>query len=81
MPAALVRFIGVSELPGVAGLLLPWALHRVPMLTPAAAAALGVVMVLAARVHIRRREYKTAAGNLVLLALCVVVAVGRFRAS
>jgi uncharacterized membrane protein YphA (DoxX/SURF4 family) len=79
LPAGLVRFIGVSELLGVAGLLLPWALQIVPVLTPVAAGALGVIMVLAARVHVRRREYTTAAANVVLLTLCMAVAVGRAR--
>lgn len=79
LPSGLVRFIGVSELLGVAGLLLPRALHVLPMLAPAAATALGIIMVLAAHVHSRRREYKTMAANLVLLTLCIVVAVSRFR--
>ncbi|MFL5575657.1 MAG: DoxX family protein [Gemmatimonadaceae bacterium] len=80
LPRGLVCFIGICELFGVAGLVLPWALQTFPVLTPSAAAALGIIMVLAARVHVRRREYRTAAANLVLLTLCVTVAVGRFRA-
>lgn len=79
LPRGLVRFIGISELLGVLGLLLPWGLHVLPVLTPAAASGIGVIMVLAARVHVRRREYRTAAANLVLLSLCVAVTAGRFH--
>ena len=74
---ALVHFIGAAELCGVLGLLLPQPLHVLPVLTPVAAACLGLVMVLAAPIHVRRREYWTSVGNLVLLALCIVVAIGR----
>jgi uncharacterized membrane protein YphA (DoxX/SURF4 family) len=76
---ALVHFIGVAELCGVLGLLLPGPLGIVPVLTPIAAACLGLIMVLAAPIHVRRREYWTAVGNLVLLAVCAAVAVGRWR--
>jgi uncharacterized membrane protein YphA (DoxX/SURF4 family) len=79
LPAGLVRLIGISELLGVLGLLLPWHFQILPALTPAAAACLGIVMVLAARVHFRRREYKTMAANLFLLTLCMIMAFGRFR--
>jgi uncharacterized membrane protein YphA (DoxX/SURF4 family) len=79
LPTTMVRFIGVCELLGVIALVLPWQLGIVPILTPAAALGLGVIMVLAARVHFRRREFKTVAANLSLLSLCLVVAVGRLR--
>lgn len=79
MPPRLVHFIGIAELCGVLGLLLPRALNVLPVLTPLAAACLGLVMVLAAPIHVRRREYWAAAGNLALLGACVVVAVGRWR--
>jgi uncharacterized membrane protein YphA (DoxX/SURF4 family) len=79
LPPALVHFIGVAELCGVLGLLLPQPLGVVPVLTPVAALCLGAIMVLAAPIHVRRREYGSAGGNVVLLALCVVVALGRWR--
>jgi hypothetical protein len=79
LPTSLVRFIGVCELFGVVALVLPWHLGIVPILTPAAALCLGIIMVLAARVHFRRREFKTVAANLSLLSLCLIVAVGRLR--
>jgi DoxX-like family len=54
LPASLVRFIGVCELLGVVALVVPWHSGIVPILTPAAALGLGIIMVLAARVHFRR---------------------------
>ena len=79
LPPALVHFIGVAELLGVLGLLLPIPLGILQALTPVAAACLGAIMTLAAAIHVRRREPWTAVGNLVLLALCVVVALGRWQ--
>jgi hypothetical protein len=49
-----------------------------PILTPLAAVGLGVIMVLAARIHLGLGEPATAAGNMVLLAMCLFVAWGRW---
>src|SRR5262245_22830625 len=46
VPSALVRFIGVSELLGGIGLVLPAATRIQPRLTPLAAVGLVVVMIL-----------------------------------
>ena len=73
-----VRFIGSAEILGALGLILPAATGIVPILTPIAASALAVVMVLAAITHGRRRELPNIAINIVLLALLAVVAWGRF---
>lgn len=48
-----------------------------PVLTPLAAAGLGVIMVGAAIVHLRLKEPGTALQNLLVLTLCVFVVVGR----
>jgi putative oxidoreductase len=79
MPAALVRFIGVSELLGAIGLILPAATRIRPMLTPLAAAGLVVVMLLAAAFHLSRGEAGALPINLTLGALAAFVAWGRFR--
>jgi len=72
---SLVTFIGISEVAGALGLILPMASGIAPMLTPIAAAGLGVIMLLATGFHLKRREpvYMT----LVLLILCGFVAWGR----
>jgi len=76
--AGTVRFIGVVELLGGLGLILPAATGIAPVLTPTAATGLAVVMVLAAATHVRRREPSAVAFNAVLFVLAAVVAWGRF---
>ena len=49
-----------------------------PILTPLAAIGLAMIMVLAARIHLGLGEPATAAGNMVLLAMCLFVAWGRW---
>jgi hypothetical protein len=73
----LLRFIALAELLGAVGLVLPWALGIAPVLTPVAAIGLGIIMVLAARVHARLHERGNVAKAIALLAACLFVAVGR----
>ena len=73
-----VRLIGVAELLGGLGLILPAVAGIAPILTPIAASCLALVMVLAAITHIRRKEPAGVAVNAVLLVLCLFVAWGRF---
>ena len=68
--------IGVIEVIGAVGLILPWLLGVVPVLTPIAAVGLAVVMAGAVIVHIRRKEQFVP--PLVLGVLAVVLAVIRF---
>jgi uncharacterized membrane protein YphA (DoxX/SURF4 family) len=75
---ATVRFIGVMELLGAAGLILPAVTGIAPILTPLAAAGLAVMMLLAALTHVRRKEPSGIALTVVLFALAVVIAWGRF---
>jgi hypothetical protein len=56
LPPALVRFIGVSELAGALGLIMPAITRIKPRLTPLAAAGLVLVMIFAAAFHILRGE-------------------------
>ncbi|MEW1841829.1 DoxX family protein [Nonomuraea angiospora] len=76
--AGAVKGIGALELLAAIGLILPAALGIVPVLTPLAAAGLVIVMIGAAVVHARRKEYQGIAINAVLLVLAAVVAWGRF---
>ena len=78
LPEWLVRFIGVSELAGAVGLILP-ALTRIkPLLTAWAAVGLATVMVLAMVFHISRGEMNNLPGPLVLGAIAAFIAWGRF---
>jgi hypothetical protein len=73
-----VRLIGLVEILGAVGLILPAAVGVAPVLTPLAAAGLAVAMVLAAIVHLRRGETAETAPALVLLVLTAVLAILRF---
>jgi hypothetical protein len=74
----LVTFIGVAELLGGLGLILPLSIGIMPSLTPIAGVGLAVVMLLAAVFHARRGEFKGIGLNIILLALALFVAIGRF---
>lgn len=79
MPPELVRFIGISELAGALGLILPAAARIRPGLTPLAALGLVVIMVLASLVHLARGEIQALPVNLVVGALAAFVAWGRYQ--
>ncbi|HEX7980635.1 MAG TPA: DoxX family protein [Gemmatimonadaceae bacterium] len=79
LPVALVRFIGVAELAGAIGLLLPAATRIRPMLTPLAAVGLATMMALAVPFHQLRGEASAVVINVVLGSLAAFVALGRAR--
>ncbi|MCO6004026.1 DoxX family protein [Actinoallomurus purpureus] len=73
-----VRFIGVTELLGAIGLIVPAATGIAPVLTPIAWTGLAVIVVLGAAMHIRRKEPSGVAVTAVLFVLTALVAWGRF---
>jgi uncharacterized membrane protein YphA (DoxX/SURF4 family) len=73
-----VKAIGVVEVLGALGLILPAALDIAPILTPIAAAGLALTMLGATVVHARRGEKPNIPVTLVLAALAAFVAVMRF---
>lgn len=78
VPEGLIPFIGVSEVLGAVGLILPSLLRIAPKLTGVAAAALTLVMVLAAGEHLMAGEYMIVP-NVVLGGLAAFVAWGRLK--
>ena len=76
-PSFLPKFIGLSELLGGIGLILPAATRIMPKLTPIAAALLVVVMILAALTHVLYADFGHMPPSLVLAALSAFVAWGR----
>ncbi len=79
VPVWLVRFIGLAELAGGLGIILP-ALTRIqPHLTPLAGAGLVLVQILAIGFHLTRGEFSYIVVNIVLLALAAFVAYGRWQ--
>lgn len=77
-PAGTARLIGIAEILGAIGLILPWATGVAPILTPLAAVGLVVIQVLATPVHLRHKEPKALATNIPLLLGAAFVAIGRF---
>lgn len=73
----LTRFVGVSELLGAIGLILPLLTGVLAWLTPLAALCLVAVQVLAIGFHVMRKEPQILPANLILLALAAFVAWGR----
>lgn len=74
----LTTFIGVSEMAGALGVIVLMATGIMPQLTPIAAAALALVMLLALGHHVQHHDpFAKLRPPLVLLALSVFVAYGR----
>ena len=81
VPLPLVRIIGLCELLGALGLLLPAATRRHPELTPVAATGLTSIMVLALAFHLYRGDTQPHLFLVpaILGLLSAVVAWARFR--
>lgn len=74
----LLRFVGVAEVLGAIGLILPLATGILTWLTPLAALGLSIIQVLAIGFHLRRGEMQVLPVNVVLLALSLFVLWGRW---
>ena len=72
------KIVGVAQLLGGIGLIVPWVTGIVPILTPIAATCLAFVMLLAIIYHLRKGEMKEAMPSFVLMCLAAFVAYGRF---
>jgi uncharacterized membrane protein YphA (DoxX/SURF4 family) len=77
MPGLFLRFIGVCEVLGAIGLILPWLVHIRPGLTPLAAAGLVIIMIGATIVTAMTADMMMALFPLVVGILCAFVAYGR----
>ena len=77
MPTWLFKTLGVMELAGAIGVIVPAATGVAPWLTTAAAIGLGLLMVGALIDHARREERQAYPINVVLIAVAAFVAAGR----
>ncbi len=77
MPDLVVRFIGLAEVAGALGLLLPSITRVRPNLTPLSALGLLTVMILAMVLHLSRSEGMMIGVTFTLAVLVCVVAWGR----
>lgn len=80
-PGLFMRFIGVCEVLGGLGLVLPWLTQILPGLTPIAAAGLVIIMIGATVVSSMGGGIAAALFPFVVLLLCIFVAWTRARPS
>ena len=78
-PLALLRFIGIAELAGAIGIILPALTRIAPVLTPLASSGFVIVMASAAILHLVHGQFGELAVVIVLGALAYFVAWGRFK--
>ncbi len=74
---SMVRFIGISEILGAIGLILPCWLNVLPGLTSVSALLLSIIMIPAAVIHYKRKEPKNVMTNVILFGICFFIAYGR----
>jgi hypothetical protein len=74
-----LRFVGVCEVLGALGLVLPWLLRIQPRLTPLAAACLVIIMIGAVTVTLMTTSAAMAILPAVVGLLLIWIAFGRFR--
>lgn len=74
----IIKGIGILEVLGAIGLIVPWLTGILPILTPLAGLGLAVTMAGAAYTHVRRNEMSAIAPPAILLLLALFVAYGRF---
>jgi hypothetical protein len=72
-------FLGVAEIAGAIGILLPAMTRKMPWLTPVAAGCLAFVVASATVLHLFRGETSAAVTTAVIFLLAAFVAYGRWR--
>ncbi len=78
LPRPMVVFIGLTEVLGAIGLVLPMATGIVPWLTPLAAVGLAVIVLMATGFHLRADERINALETGLWASIAGVVAIGRW---
>src|SRR2546428_4984768 len=78
VPRPLTILIGVAEVLGAAGLILPMATGILPWLTPSAAVGLAIIVLMAAGFHIRGDEPLNAVETILWASIASIIAIGRW---
>jgi hypothetical protein len=78
LPGGFLKFIGVAEVLGAVGLVVPAATRIYPVLTPLAASGLVIIMLGATTITARTASIGAALLPAVVGLLCLCVALGRF---
>ena len=77
-PLPFLRTLGGLEILGAVGIILPVALEVWPGLTLLTAACMGIVLLAAIRVHLQAKQHSKLPMLLLLLALTIIVVLGRY---
>jgi uncharacterized membrane protein YphA (DoxX/SURF4 family) len=77
LPLPLIRFIGISEILGAIGIILPLLLNIFPVLTAISAICFAIIMIPAAIIHYKLKEPKNVTTNCVFFLICIFIAYGR----
>jgi uncharacterized membrane protein len=73
------RTVGITELLGALGVVLPMLTHILPWLTPLAAIGLSILQGFAIFTeHLPKKEYKFLSLNLYIMAMSIFVLIGRW---
>jgi len=75
---SMVKLVAFAHILGAIGMILPLLLNILPILTPIAASCLALVMLLAVKYNLGRKDMKSVIVDAVLLALFIFVAYCRF---
>jgi putative oxidoreductase len=81
LPETVVRLLGVIDLLGGIGIILPALLRIKPSLTPLAAVGIILLMISASVFHISRGESSVIGFNIMIMLLASFVAWGRYKKS
>jgi uncharacterized membrane protein YphA (DoxX/SURF4 family) len=79
LPRRQVEFIGVTEVLGAAGLVLPMATGILPWLTPLAAVGLAIIVLMATGFHLRADERLNALETGLWASIAGAIAIGRWE--
>ena len=75
---SMVKLVAFAHILGAIGMILPLLLNILPILTPIAASCLALVMLLAVKYNLGRKDMKSVIVDAVLLTLFIFVAYCRF---
>jgi uncharacterized membrane protein YphA (DoxX/SURF4 family) len=76
-----IRILGILELLGCIGIIVPWLTDIAPVLTPVTALCFCLIMLAGIIIHTQKKEYKMLPILVAVFMLAAVAAYYRFRAS
>lgn len=76
--SGMVLFICLSKIIGAMGLVLPMYFNFLPILTPIASLGIAIIMVLASKYHIQKKETKDIPATVISFVLAIFIAYNRF---